>query len=153
MRTVERRVVAIQVHVRINFVDVPARVAERKLRLLHPEQVFVDDGQAGIRGRTLARLQRFRIDRGDLVALIVQAGDFASDPVLAEIRQLSVELVAPGLGGKEGLRVEVTFWMNPAVSLPMPDWPVTDPSARPAAALDCIPPERTPKRPIRPFRP
>jgi hypothetical protein len=105
---------------------VPGGIAERELRLLQPEEILVDHRQQVFAIEALARLQGLRIHRAQLVALIVQPGNFAPDAVVADIRQLSVELVAAGPRREERLVLKITFDEPRRELVPLPDWRETD---------------------------
>ena len=79
------------------------------MRLLKVEQIAVDDVQQIGAVESLLGLELARIDGAELVALIVQPGDFALDAVGAYIRKLAVVFMLALLRGEEGLRGKVAL--------------------------------------------
>ena len=89
------------------------------MRLLQVEQIAVDDIQQISAVESLLGLELTRIDGVQLVALIVQPGDFALDAVGAYIRKLAVVFMLALLRGEGGLRGKVALYKAVGGLLPL----------------------------------
>ncbi len=105
----ERRVVATQIDLWIEPIDVPGGVRERELRTVEPEQVGVRDAEHILALEPLARGQRPSVESRSLCPNGPQPLALFREPRSAEVRHLAIEFMPPGLHGKKRMRLEVVL--------------------------------------------
>ncbi len=99
-------VVPADVHLGIQTIDVPGRIAERELRPVQQEQIAPRHVDDVLTLEALGRSQCLRVEALSLHTHGLQSGDFLGNARRAPVGHLAVVLMAPGLHGKIGLRLE-----------------------------------------------
>ena len=105
----ERRVVAIQVDLGVELLQVPRGVGEWGLRPFEPEEVTVGHGEHDLALELFGLGQCRRIERLRFGAHGVQSRDFRGDAVGAPVGHLPVELVASCLHREVRVGAEIAF--------------------------------------------